>query len=76
MADFTKRYDYAIPLLVDPMENTAELAFGSWPERLYVIDGAGRIAWQGGQGPKDFDPEALATWLEAHPLPDVVPAPG
>jgi hypothetical protein len=67
VADFTKRFHYTIPLVVDPMENTAELAFGAWPERLYIIGPDGKIAFQGGEGPKLFDPEPVAQWLEAHP---------
>jgi type I thyroxine 5'-deiodinase len=51
------------PLLIDGMENAADRAYGAWPERLYVIDREGRIAYQGGKGPYGFDPEELERFL-------------
>ena len=42
---------------------TADRAYGAWPERLYVIDREGRIAYQGGKGPYGFDPEELERFL-------------
>ena len=62
--DFITRFEYSMPLLVDPMDNPAEEAYAGWPERLYVIDEDGRVALKGGVGPMDFDPEVLADWLE------------
>lgn len=67
VGDFISRFQYAIPLVVDPMENPAELAFGGWPERLYIIGADGRIALQGGEGPKYFAPAEVAAWLEVRP---------
>jgi len=61
--DFVQRFDYGLPLLVDSMENVAEEAFAAWPERLYVIED-GRIAYKGGVGPRDFNPDELEKWLE------------
>lgn len=66
--DFTARFRYAIPMVVDPMDNRAELEFGAWPERLYVVDADGRIAYQGQPGPKGFFPDEVEAWLVAHPL--------
>jgi type I thyroxine 5'-deiodinase len=64
--DFVERFEYSIPLVVDPMENAAERAFAAWPERLYVIDVSGRIAYKGRKGPFGFDPDELDQWLEAN----------
>ena len=61
--DFVQRFDYRMTLLVDPIDNPAEEAYAAWPERLYVIDEAGKIAYKGGTGPMNFDPEELETWL-------------
>ena len=81
--DFIKRFEYTMPLVVDPMENPAEDAFAAWPERLYVIGVDGRIAYKGRKGPRGFDPDELEKWLEANlptenvaePLADTETAP-
>lgn len=52
-----------VPILVDTADNAADRAFQAWPERIYVIDTAGRIAYQGGKGPYGFDPEELNRFL-------------
>ena len=54
---------YEVPIVVDTMENAAEEAFAAWPERLYVVDATGTIAYKGGVGPMDFDPDELEAWL-------------
>ncbi len=54
------------PLMLDGMDNAADRAFGAWPERLYVIDAHGRIAYQGGKGAYDFKPAELAEFLEGY----------
>lgn len=65
--DFVKRFKFTIPLLVDRMSNDADRLYGAWPERLYVLDGRGKIAFKGEIGPFGFDPEAVAAWLKAQP---------
>ena len=64
-SDFVERFDYRIPLVVDPMDNPAEEAYAGWPERLYVIDESGQIAYKGRVGPMGFDPDELETWLDS-----------
>jgi hypothetical protein len=63
-----ERLHYDLPLALDSMENRAEAAYAAWPERLYVVDVGGRIAYRGGLGPFGFDPaemeRALAELLE------------
>lgn len=51
-------------LLVDDMDNSTALAYGAWPDRLYLVDVKGRIAYQGGEGPYGFLPEELAAAIE------------
>jgi|SRR5688500_8920314 len=60
--DFSERFRYDIPLLVDPIENEANALYAGWPERLYVIEN-GVIVYKGGQGPFEFKPEELEAWL-------------
>lgn len=47
-----------LPTLVDEMDNAAAIAFSAWPERLYVIDKAGKVVYMGGPGPGGFVPDA------------------
>lgn len=45
-----------IPCLVDDMKNTAQKAYAGWPDRLYVIDAEGNVAYRGDPGPRGFRP--------------------
>jgi hypothetical protein len=64
--DFVTRNDYRIPMLVDGMDNECDTLYAGWPERLYVIDANGVIAYKGRTGPFGFEPEELDAWLAAH----------
>jgi hypothetical protein len=57
------RLGLTMPVLVDGMDDAASHAFAAWPERLVVIDGAGRIADPGRPGPDGFDPDGAAAVL-------------
>ena len=63
--DFVKRFDYGIPVLVDSMENRADALYAGWPERFYVVDENGRIAYRGKPGPFGYKPEEVEDWLAA-----------
>ena len=58
-----RRLGLSMPVLVDGMENAVSEAFAAWPERIYVIGADGRIAFKGGPGPWEFDPEAAGRAL-------------
>jgi len=49
--------------LVDGIENTAEVAYTGWPDRLYVIDRDRRIAHKSQAGPFGFKPDEVAATL-------------
>jgi hypothetical protein len=51
-----------LPILVEEMDNAVDEAYGAAPERLYLIDVDGRVAYQGGAGPHFFD---LDAWEQA-----------
>ena len=55
--------DLSIPTLVDDMENSVDDAYAAWPERLFVVDVDGRIAYASGQGPFGFKPKHVRRWL-------------
>jgi iodothyronine deiodinase-like protein len=61
--DFVKRFDYGIPLLVDPIENPANATYAAWPERLYIVDESGIIVYKGKPGPFGYHPEEVEAWL-------------
>jgi len=48
-----------LPTLVDDMDDTANTAYGAWPDRLYLVGRDGRIAYHGGRGPFEFTPDEL-----------------
>ena len=45
-----------MPIIVDKMDNKAEKDYAAWPDRLYVIDLEGKIAYKSGPGPRGFKP--------------------
>jgi len=54
-----------IPALVDDMQDSTERAYTGWPDRLYVIDRAGRVAFKSQAGPFGFHPDEMAKALRS-----------
>ena len=52
------------PALVDTIENTTEIAYTAWPDRLYIIDKNGRVAFKSEAGPFGFKTDRLSAVLE------------
>ena len=61
-----------LPALVDELDNRVERAYTAWPDRLYVIDRDGRIAFKSAAGPFGFKPADVESTLKRI----LVPAPG
>lgn len=55
------RLGLTMPVLVDDLDNAVGEAFAAWPERIYIVRTDGTVAFAGGPGPWDFDPDAAAT---------------
>lgn len=55
-----------MPVAVDDMDDAVADPYGAWPERIYVIDSEGRVAYQGKEGPKGFDLAEARAFLEQH----------
>lgn len=55
-----------MPCVVDDMKNNVDNAYAAWPERFFVVDANGRIAYAGAQGPWGFKPEEVEKWLATH----------
>jgi Iodothyronine deiodinase len=54
-----------IPAVVDDMQDTTERAYTAWPDRLYVLDREGRVAYKSKAGPFGFHPTAMAKVLRS-----------
>lgn len=54
-----------IPLLIDDMENTIDSAYSAHPDRLFILDTEGKVAYAGGRGPWGFDVAEMILALEA-----------
>ena len=53
-----------MPVVVDDVNDEIAEAYGALPDRLYLIDREGKIAFQGDEGPWGFDPAALQQAIE------------
>jgi hypothetical protein len=49
----------SIPLLVDELDDRAGVAYCGMPDRLYLLDTQGRVAYKGGRGPFGYRPLEL-----------------
>ena len=57
--------DFILPghKLIDSMDKSAELLYGSLPERLFIImDGV--VVYEGGRGPRGYKIGEIANWLK------------
>ncbi len=81
--DFVTRFKFPLPFGIDDMSNAANDTYAAWPERLYIIDESGHIAYRGGMGPFNYNPAEVREWLAGrfgavpHPMaaPASAPAP-
>jgi len=53
-----------IPAVIDDLENSTEAAYTAWPDRLYVIDREGRVAYKSKPGPFGFKPGEVEVTLK------------
>jgi hypothetical protein len=61
-----------IPAVVDDMNNSTERAYTGWPDRIYLIDRDGRVAFKTKPGPFGFKPSLLETHLQRVTPPTLV----
>ena len=54
-----KHLDIDIPFLVDGVDDAVGAVYSGMPNRLYLIDETGRIAFKNGRGPFGFHPRQL-----------------
>jgi type I thyroxine 5'-deiodinase len=58
------RLEFSIPTLIDDMENSTDQKYYALPDRLYLIDRDGRVAYRGAPGPFGFIAAELETAIE------------
>jgi thiol-disulfide isomerase/thioredoxin len=56
---FTGALQVQTPLVVDGIDNKVAETYAAVPDRLYVVDREGRIAFAGGPGPFGFNPREM-----------------
>lgn len=52
------------PAVVDGFDNATERAYTGWPDRLYVIDREGKVAFKSPPGPFGFHPKGVEETLQ------------
>ena len=63
-----------MPLLVDTIDDRVNRAYSGFPDRLYLVDRAGRVAYKGGRGPFGYKPRELEQTLIMLLIDEVKPA--
>ncbi len=53
-----------IPAVLDEFGNSTESAYTAWPDRLYLIDATGRVAYKSGPGPFGFHADELKAAIQ------------
>ncbi len=48
-----------MPALVDSIDDAVNSSYRGWPDRLFLIDAEGKVAYSGGRGPFFFAPDGL-----------------
>jgi hypothetical protein len=56
---------YGIPTLVDEMDEAVMTAYAAYPDRLYLVDVDGRVAYAGARGPWGFRPVMFKKAIDA-----------
>ena len=48
----------SMPCVVDTIDNSVDNLYAGWPDRIFVVDRRGTVAYAGKMGPWGFDPDA------------------
>ena len=58
-AKYCAAAELAIPLVVDTIDDTTGDAYSAFPDRIYIIDKQGKVAYKGGRGPFGYKPQEM-----------------
>ena len=53
-----------MPALIDRLDDEVNQSYLGWPDRLYLVDTAGKVAYAGGRGPFFFSVSELVTAID------------
>ena len=53
------------PAVLDEFGNSTEQAYTGWPDRIYLIDTGGKVAYKSKPGPFGFKPDQLGAALSS-----------
>ncbi len=56
----------SIPTLIDEMSNAVDEAYAALPDRLYLVDAEGRVAYRSEPGPFGFKGDEFEAAIVAH----------
>jgi type I thyroxine 5'-deiodinase len=59
------RLGIKVPAIIDRFDDSTETAYSGWPDRLYLIDRDGRVAYKSKPGPFGFKPAELEAAMQA-----------
>jgi hypothetical protein len=62
--DFASQFKVGLPILVDTIDDHAGKAYTAMPDRIYIIDAQGKIAYKGAPGPSGFRATDVPTVLD------------
>lgn len=62
--EFASQFKIKLPILVDAMDDRVNKKYFAWPDRLYVIDAAGKLAYVGAPGPRGFKVQEVPLVLD------------
>ena len=58
-----RKLNLEFPAVLDEFGNSTERAYTGWPDRLYLIDSRGQVAYKSSPGPFGFKPDQLRVAL-------------
>ncbi len=61
----TTDYGFEFPTLIDDMLDSTAVRYAAWPERIFVINPDGTVAFAGGCGPGKFHDRRSRTSTDA-----------
>jgi len=59
-----RKLDIKIPAVLDEFGNSTEKAYTAWPDRIYLVDASGHVAYKSQPGPFGFKAGDLRTALD------------
>jgi len=66
--ELQKKYKITFPLVVDDISNSFHNTYAAWPERYYIVDKTGKLAYIAVPGPMGYTSkhiDQVKLWLEA-----------